>query len=79
MSDTEVIVTDDKAWATLKRVLPRDLYNIVKDSEQLVGEEIGNIGEGVGGSIQIWIVITRLLYEHREELRQLAKDFVEEN
>ena len=44
-----------------------------------VARELGTSGEGLGGSVAIWTVISRFLDIHREELQELAREFVEEN
>lgn len=78
MSDTEVIVAADE-WRTFRRVLPRDVHELLKSFEADVARELGTSGEGLGGSVAIWTVISRFLDIHREELQELAREFVEEN
>ena len=71
---TEVIVAEDE-WRTFKRVLPRDVHELLKSFEADVADEIRTSAQGIGGSVQVWSVITRFLDEHREALRQMAKEW----
>lgn len=67
-------VIDADEWRTIKRVLPRDLYMEWMDFEAVVGEEIGS-SVSLGASVAIWSILTHLVREHKEELRQLAREW----
>jgi hypothetical protein len=75
---TDVIVAEDE-WRTFKRVLPRDVHELLKSFEADVAHEIGTGLVGIGGSVQIWSIITRFLDEHREALKQMAKEWTGED
>jgi hypothetical protein len=74
--DTENIVAED-GWRTIKRVLPRDVYLELIRFESVVAQEIGCGETSIGGSVQVWSVITHVLREHEAELIQSAKDWKE--
>jgi hypothetical protein len=74
--ETENIVAGDR-WATLKRVIPHDIYDEVVRFESLVAQEIGCGETGIGGSVQIWSVITHFLRENEPELIECAKDWLD--
>lgn len=75
MSETEVIVAADE-WRTIKRVLPRDIYEAIKGFEQAIGREIGGV-ESIGSSVQIWTVLCQFLREHEPALIEMAREWKE--
>jgi hypothetical protein len=74
MADTENLVASDD-WATLKRVLPHDIYDEMKRFESLVAKEIQASEVGLGASILIWSIIVHFLREHEAALVQCAKEW----
>jgi AAA+ ATPase superfamily predicted ATPase len=77
-SDEDSIFADK--WKTLYRPLPKAVYDVVKEIEDLVGIEIGNLSSenrSMGQSVAVWSILTHFMNEHIEELKQTAKDWKE--
>ena len=78
MSDEPIFGADE--WRTLYRPLPKDVYDAVKQIEDMVGAEIGNTSSenrSMGQSVSVWIVITQFLFEKSEELKAKAREWKE--
>lgn len=70
-----------REWATLKRVLPRDVFHEVVRFEELVATHSGMPArfQGLGQSISVWSVICECLRNREDELIALAKEWKGEN
>jgi hypothetical protein len=77
VAEEDSILADE--WRTFKRVLPKDLHELLKSFEADVSSEIRSSGEGIGGSVEVLTIITRYLDEHRAELKQLASEWKAES
>jgi hypothetical protein len=67
-------------WRTLFRPLPKDIYDAIKQCEDLIGIEIGNVSSenrSMGQSVAVWTILTQFLIENIEELKIKAREFVE--
>jgi hypothetical protein len=74
LNTTEVTVASDE-WRTLKRVLPKDVYDIFIEAERAIAEE-QNIGtEALGSSVQVYTTLAHFLLENMEHLRAKAREF----
>lgn len=75
-SDAPIFGKDE--WRTLFRPLPKDVYDAVKQSEDLVGVEIGNLSSenrSMGASVAIWTILTQFLIENVDALKAKAKEW----
>jgi hypothetical protein len=68
-----------REWATIKRVLPRDVYEELVRFEELVAEHSGMPArfQGIGQCVSVWSVITHALRNREAELIQLAKEWAD--
>jgi hypothetical protein len=67
-----------REWATFKRVMPRDIYDSLVETEDMVGQQIGNrspSGRSLGKSIEVLNIIALFCREHSEELKKLASEW----
>ena len=64
-------------WATIKRVLPRDVYDEIKYFEELVATHSGLPPrfEGIGDSVSVWTIILHQLRASEADLIQLAREW----
>jgi hypothetical protein len=79
MSDEPIFGADE--WRTLYRPLPKDVYDAVKQCEDAVGVEIGNLhpdSRSMGQSVAVWSIITFFLIQNIEELKQTAREWTDE-
>ena len=78
MSEAPIFGGDE--WRTLYRPLPKDVYDAIKQSEDLIGVEIGNMsseGRSMGQSVAVWTILTQFLIEKSEELKAKAREWKE--
>lgn len=66
-----------REWATLKRVMPRDVYEELLRFEELVATHSGIPPrfQGIGHSVSVWSIVVHALRNREEELIQLAKEW----
>lgn len=74
----DVTVATD-TWRTIKRVLPRDIYELIKSIESDIADAAGVGHMALGASVTVWTVISRYLDEHRAELKMWAEDWKDDN
>jgi len=81
MSKEDSIFESDP-WGTIKRPLPRDLYNTVVETENLIASEIRSRAiecRSMGMSVQVWTVLCDFLRDRKEEIRVRAKEWEAED
>lgn len=66
-----------REWATIKRVVPRDIYEEVVRFEELVAEHSGLPArfQGIGPCVSVWSILCHCLREHEAELMILAQEW----
>jgi hypothetical protein len=77
-ADTPIFSGDP--WRTLYRPLPKDVYDAVKQCEDMIGIEIGNMSSenrSMGQSVAVWTILTQFLLEKSEELKAKAREWAD--
>ena len=78
-SQGESAVEEKSEWATLKRVIPRDLFDEIVRFEELVATYSGLPPrfQGIGPCVSVWSIIAQELRHREQELIEMAKDWKE--